>query len=136
MSLTLIDSNVLLSAFTIAQDDDPRPAIALSRLSEGGVVSVQALNEFVRVGRGKLRMEWEQVDESLGIIRQLCRRVQPVALSTHDIARSLARRYRLAVFDAVMIAAGLEAGCTTMLSEDMHHGLVVDGRLTILDPFA
>mgnify|MGYP002140024543 CR=1 FL=1 len=35
----------------------------------------------------------------------------------------------------VLIAAALENECTTLLSEDLQHGQIIDGRLTILNPF-
>ena len=37
--------------------------------------------------------------------------------------------------DAMIVASALDAGCTTLWSEDMHHGLSVEGRLQILNPF-
>jgi predicted nucleic acid-binding protein len=39
-------------------------------------------------------------------------------------------------FDALIIASALLAGCDTLFSEDMHTGQVIDGRLTIRNPFA
>ena len=36
----------------------------------------------------------------------------------------------------MIVAAALEAGCDTLYSEDMHHGLVVDGRLSVVNSFA
>jgi predicted nucleic acid-binding protein len=44
-------------------------------------------------------------------------------------------RYRLAWFDALQVAGALNANCTVLCSEDMHHGLKIDGRLTIRNPF-
>ena len=38
-------------------------------------------------------------------------------------------------YDALIVAAALLAGCRTLHSEDMQHGQVVDGRLTIRNPF-
>ena len=35
----------------------------------------------------------------------------------------------------MMIAAALKLGCTTFWSEDLQDGLVVEGRLTIHNPF-
>ena len=40
-----------------------------------------------------------------------------------------------AIFDALMIAAALRARCTVLYSEDMQHGMAIDGRLRIVDPF-
>lgn len=35
----------------------------------------------------------------------------------------------------MIVAAALEAGCDALCSEDMHDGLIVDGRLTVVNPF-
>ena len=47
-----------------------------------------------------------------------------------------AGRYGLSVYDAMMVAAALLAGCATLWSEDMQDGLPVEGRLRIVNPFA
>ena len=38
--------------------------------------------------------------------------------------------------DSCIIAAALLADCDTLWTEDMHHGLVIDGCLMIRNPFA
>jgi len=35
----------------------------------------------------------------------------------------------------MIVAAAVESGCDVLYSEDMHHGLVVAGRLRIENPF-
>lgn len=35
-----------------------------------------------------------------------------------------------------VIAAALASGCTVLYSEDMQHGQLIDGTLTIVNPFA
>jgi predicted nucleic acid-binding protein len=35
----------------------------------------------------------------------------------------------------MIVASALDAGCKTLWSEDMHHGLSIDGRVQILNPF-
>jgi len=35
----------------------------------------------------------------------------------------------------LIVAAALLADCDTLYSEDMQHGQVFDGRLTIINPF-
>jgi predicted nucleic acid-binding protein len=37
--------------------------------------------------------------------------------------------------NALIVAAALEAGCGELYSEDLHDGQVVDGKLTIRNPF-
>jgi predicted nucleic acid-binding protein len=50
------------------------------------------------------------------------------------LAAQLVDRYGLQIFDPIIVAATLEAGCDILYSEDMHHGLQVD-KLMILNPF-
>jgi len=57
-------------------------------------------------------------------------------LATHQKGLLLAERYGLSVWDSMIVAAALAADCDTLFSEDMHDGLMVDGSLTITNPFA
>ena len=61
---------------------------------------------------------------------------EPVTLKTHETGLALAERYRLSIYDGMIAAAALLAGCDRLWSEDMQDGLVIDGRLRIADPFA
>lgn len=125
------DTNVLLYAFA---KDDRRTEIALSLLAGGGVVGVQALNEFVAVAVRKLAMSWEELLEALSALRTLCPSPVPLTVETHDRALGIARRYGYHIYDSLVIAAALEAHCHTLFSEDMNDGQTIEG-LTIRDPF-
>jgi predicted nucleic acid-binding protein len=124
------DTNVLVYTITA----DPRGGVARGRLSDGGVISAQVLNEFVRVARKKLRLDWPIIEAALAELRALVDDVKPVALSTHEFAISLARRDGLDIYDALILAAAIEAGCETLYSEDFQHGRRF-GELTIVNPF-
>jgi len=126
------DTNVLL--YAVAQDD-PRGPRAEELLATGGVVGVQVLNEFVSVARRKLHMPWKDVKEALDAIRVLCPSVAPVSVSTHEAALQIAERQGYSIYDALIVAAALEAGCATLYSEDLQHGQVFSGRLTVRNPF-
>jgi predicted nucleic acid-binding protein len=127
-----LDTNVLVYAFC----DDPRSARAEALLAKGCASGVQALNEFANVARRKLAMEWREVRDALDAIRALLSTVAPLDLETHLAGIEIAERHRLSVYDAMMIAAALHLRCTTFWSEDLQDGLVVEGRLTIRNPFA
>lgn len=58
-----------------------------------------------------------------------------MTVETHEGALWLSERYQLSFYDASIISAALLAGCETLWSEDMQHGLTVDGRLTVRNPF-
>ncbi len=110
-------------------------AAARKLLAEGGVIGVQTLNEFVAVARRKLGMSWEEVSESSAAIRVLCPSPKPITLDTHEAALRIAARYGYHIFDSLIIAAALEASCSTLYSEDMRDGQAIEG-LTIRNPFA
>jgi len=55
------DTNVLVYAMT----GGPRGGVARGRLRHGGVISTQVLNEFVRVSRKKLELDWSIVEAAL-----------------------------------------------------------------------
>ena len=62
--------------------------------------------------------------------------VEDVTLQTHDVGRALAERYGWSVYDAMIVAAALRAGCTRLWSEDLQDGQLVEDRLRIANPFA
>ena len=126
------DSNIVLYLLSA---DAAKADAAEALLMAGGAVSVQVLNETTHVMRRKLAMPWHAIEAVQEAVRAQCR-VEPLTVETHDLGRHLAQRYGLSVYDALIVAAALEAGCDTLLSEDLQHGQVVDKVLTIRNPFA
>jgi predicted nucleic acid-binding protein len=126
-----IDSNILIYAVS----DDPRSAVAQTLVAGGCVTSVQALNEFANVARRKLGMNWLEIRASIDSIRTLCRGITLIDVELHLDGLRLADRYGFSFYDALMIASALRLECKTFWSEDMQHGMVVDGTLTIKNPF-
>jgi predicted nucleic acid-binding protein len=47
----------------------------------------------------------------------------------------VAERYGLSVFDAMIAASALHADCDTLWSEDLQDGVVLEGRLCVINPF-
>ena len=125
-----LDTNVLI--YAIAQDD-ARTAQAL--LQQGGMISVQVLNEFANVAHRKLKRRWPDIIEALAALRILFPAPQAIGFATHQAAVTIAQRYGFALYDALIIASALEAGCSFLLSEDLHDGQVIEDRLTIRNPF-
>lgn len=126
-----VDTNVIVYAFGA---NDPRREAAQALLAQGAVTGVQVLNEFAAVARRKLRMDWTEVSEALSALRVLCPSPVTLTIGTHEAALKIAQRYGFGIFDALIVAAALEARCGTLYSEDMHDGQVVDG-LKIRNPF-
>lgn len=72
------DSNVLL--YLIASDTE-KAMRSEALLAEGGVISVQVLNEFTNVALRKQGLAWSQIHGALAPIRYLCR-IEPLRLET------------------------------------------------------
>ena len=126
-----LDTNVLVYAFSA----DSRSAKAEQLLTRRCAISVQVLNEFANVARRKLGMSWAELREALAALRDLCPVVLPLDIETHSAGLELAERYGFSIFDGLIVAAAMKGGCTTLWSEDMQDGLVIDSRLRIANPF-
>lgn len=127
----LFYTNVLLY---LLSGDGTRADRADQDLSAGGVISVQVLNEFASVASRKLKMSIAKIREVLATLRCVCT-IVPISEETHDVGLQIAENYGLSVYDAMIIASALLAGCNTLLSEDMQHGQVLNGRLKVRNPF-
>jgi len=127
------DTNVLIYAVA---EGDPRSTQAEELLASGGVLSVQVLNEFVAVARRKVRMSWKDVKEALDVFCVLCPSPLAITIEMHEAALRIAEMRGYNIYDALVVAAALEAGCATLYSEDLRDGETIDGQLTIRNPFA
>ena len=131
MSGEFVDTNVVLYLL----DDGLKADQAEAILARGPRISVQVLNEAMVNCRRKAGLDWDETASFLAGVRALCS-VEDVTLRTHEVGRALAERYGFSVYDAMIVAAALIAGCPTPWTEDMHTGLLVEGQLRLVNPFA
>lgn len=130
MSADFVDTNIVLYLL-----DGGEKAVRAEELLRGRPrISVQVLNETLVNCRRKAKMSWDEAGTFVSAVEQLCI-VEAVTLTTHRIGRALAERYQLAVYDAMIVASALTAGCDTLYSEDMHDGLLIEGQLRVVNPF-
>ena len=126
-----IDTNILIY---LLSEDSNKADRAESIVRAGGTINVQVLNELANVTHRKLAMSWMEINELLSLIRSLCS-IESLTIETHDLGKFIAERYKLSVYDAMIVAAALLSGCETLYSEDMQDGLLVDNQLRICNPF-
>jgi predicted nucleic acid-binding protein len=125
------DTNVLLY---LLSDDHSKADKAEELLSAGGVVSIQVLNEFAAVASRKFSMKWNEVRYCLAPFRVVLR-IEPLTVDTHDKALDIAERYKVSLYDALIVAAARLAGCRRLYSEDLQHRQVFEKTLTVVNPF-
>jgi predicted nucleic acid-binding protein len=131
MSDSFFDTNILLC---IALQEESDATRVLDLIAGGGAISVQVLNEIANVSRKKHQKPWTEINGFLQLVGGLMT-VVPVTMETHEHGLKLAQRYGFSIYDAMIVAAALLNGCGTLWSKDMHHGLLVEGKLRIIDPF-
>ena len=68
----------------------------------------------------KQGLAWSQIHGALAPIRYLCR-IEPLRLETYDRATTL--------------ASALLSRCSTVYSEGLQNGQIIDGQLTIRNPY-
>lgn len=129
MSSAFFDTNVLV--YLLA--DDPKAERSSSLMADGGVISVQVLNEFALVARRRHALDWDDLVSILDGFRDNFV-VRPLTVETQARAVEIARRYQYRIYDANILAAAEEAGCETVYSEDLQHGQIVGG-IRIMNPF-
>ncbi len=124
------DTNIFIYAFL----DSTKRERALEVLSEGGLISIQVLNEFANVALKKRKRSWPEIEAALGVICARFPTIVPLTFETHAVGVALARDHGLSIYDAMIVAAALEAGCDTLFSEDMQHQRTF-GDMRIVNPF-
>src|SRR3954454_23175386 len=109
MPASFFDTNVLvyLTSGDAAKADRAEEAVAA-----GGAISVQVLNELANVARRKMQMSWSDTHAFLDTLRGLLT-VHPLTVETHETGLRLAERYGFSIYDAMIAAAALHAGCDT-----------------------
>ena len=125
------DTNVLLY---LLSEDSHKADRAEAIIAMGGVISVQVLNEFSSVASRKLRMTYAEIRDALRTVRAICQ-TQAVTIDTHELGLDIAERFGFSLYDSMIVSAALLSGCTILYSEDMQNGQIIEGQLTITNPF-
>jgi predicted nucleic acid-binding protein len=131
-----VDTNILLYAI----DTDPAEADKMSRaeqllVSEDWGWSAQVAAEFVASSTSRRRRQpisLAQAEQWL----QSWLKFPMAAIDFQTVAKAIetASRWRIAYYDAQIIAAAKLLGCTTLYSEDLNHGQDYGG-VKVVNPF-
>lgn len=125
------DTNIIL--YSLLTDDLVKADAAIAKLSAGGMISVQVLNEMSAVLRGRKKWSWLDIRDALSATKAIVEIVD-LTVSSHDLAIEIGERYDYSIYDANILASAKLAKCDVLWSEDMQHGQVIDG-VQIQNPF-
>lgn len=138
MTRVALDSNILayLAGVVRARTDEVKVEQVrnlIDRLSAtaGIVAPAQALGELFIV----LRRGGASAVEARAVLMEFAETfgAADTAIRTTLSATDLVVDHQLQYWDALIVSAAVDAGCTLLLSEDMQHGFITRG-LTIVNP--
>lgn len=133
-----IDTNVFVYQI---DSRDPRKQAIAERLvrdalaSGSGCISFQVVQEWLNTVTYKaaIPLGLPQAQAFLDtVLAPLCAVSSSAGL--YRRALDVQQRWQFSFYDALIVAAALEAGCTRLLSEDLQHGQRIES-LTIENPF-
>lgn len=130
-----VDTNVWVYALTTVDKARQRKAQTILRSFDNHWINGQVLREFGRVMLQKQGINETLFKHLVSVIISACR-LMPDTIHTILLASDLRSDYHLSYWDSLIVAAALDAGCDTLYTEDMQHGQIIEGRLTLINPFA
>lgn len=128
-----VDTNVLVY-FISAEDGKKIKAKEVIFSSQEVYISSQVISEFISVCFSK---ELLGLEEIITLVNDLIEalRFSSVEESTIKKALQIKKDSKYSYWDSLIIASALENNCSILYTEDMQDGQVVDGNLSIINPF-
>jgi predicted nucleic acid-binding protein len=133
-----VDSNIWIYAVTQSEDVplNPRHEAARTLIKEiQSYISVQVINEvsFNLVRKFKFtELNIQTLVKSFYKTYVVCPVTDEVILLE---ASNIRHRYNISFWDSMLISTAIQSKCSIFYTEDMRHGLIVNGALTIANPF-
>ncbi|MCC6469854.1 MAG: PIN domain-containing protein [Alphaproteobacteria bacterium] len=130
-----LDSNVLIYSVDAAEGERQNRALEILDLAVRGpcVLTTQALGEFAQVASRKRLVDKAMV---LAQVRDWSAAFDVIGPDLTGMLQGLElwNSKMVSVWDAILLATVESAGCTLLLSEDLHDGGRFGG-VTVLNPF-
>jgi len=127
-----LDSNIFLYAFSTKDLTKQKTASLL--VLKPLTISTQVINEVSNNLLKKLQFP----NDDIAVFVEDCYIRYSIIDFTKNIfikASELREKYNFSYYDSLIVSSALLSHCTTLYSEDMHDGLVVENHLTIINPF-
>lgn len=131
LSNAFVDSNIILY---LLDNDSKKKEKAEKIVADSPFINSQVLVEVGNVCKRKFGYSKNDILHIWSDLISDCI-VVSIEEATMKHAVELIRRYDFQLFDSIIVASALEANCSVLFSEDMQNGMLVEERLTIINPF-
>ena len=98
------------------------------------VISIQVINEFCNVSLKKLKKTPDEVIFKVNHFLKVFELYSADSTTIHK-ALQLKKKYGYSYYDSLILATSVESKSTMLYSEDLHNGQIIEGKLTIINPF-
>lgn len=130
-----VDTNIWVYA-KLVQPDQQKHQKAVFFLKDNTdqlFISTQVINEFYSV-LNKNHISDPIIQESiLQILPEI--NLQMISIDTLKKSWEIKLKYQYSIYDSLIIASALEAGCSKLYSEDLQHNQLIGKKLRIINPF-
>jgi predicted nucleic acid-binding protein len=92
------------------------------------------MSETVRTMLMKFHYNPEATARHLDFLKTHCD-IAIIGVDDYSEALRIFTQYSISWWDSLIVATALRSDCSSLLSEDLQHGLSIEGRLTVVNPF-
>jgi predicted nucleic acid-binding protein len=132
-SSVAIDTNIILYGFD-ANLNAAKKLVALEIIGGFPDFSSPVLSEVINICHKRWKYSKSNLIKTVNFLLQNCS-LSPIDYATVTLAHSLIAKHDFQYFDALIVASAIISNCTILYSEDMQHNMVVENKLTIINPF-
>jgi len=126
-----LDTDVLI--YLHDQSDPHKRQVTKELLADNPKIPAQVVSEYLNTWRLLKLSKAELLIQTAELLTDCV--IIPILPDTLRYAADLISRYQFQLFDSIIVATAIEGDCDILYSEDMQHHLVVDKRITIINPF-
>lgn len=128
-----VDTNILV--YFISDDKKKKlKARDIIFSSEEVFVSSQVISEFVSVCFSKKFLSSDKITSVASHFMEALN-FSTVGEATIKSALQTKKKIHCSFWDSLIVASALENNCSILYTEDMNEGQVIDGKLTVRNPF-
>ncbi len=130
-----IDTNIFVYAKVNIDDEDKHLSAKefLAATSAEIITSTQVLGEFYNV-LSRYRIDDEFIQTSVMDLLKYSK-VKIITLNTIKLCWNIRKKFKYQYYDSLIIASALENNCSTLYTEDMQHGQIIEEKLKLINPF-